>query len=426
MSRIIMHYICLQCENGRMLPYNLEDTTCADIQGLIDAEVAEGLRLEYKSELPLDSSDGRRRFLYQVAAMANADGGELIFGISDRKGSDNQNTSIADKLSGMKIANAGKTTEALSNLIRNGITPRLTGFAMKAVNSPNGDVLVVRLLPSWNKPHMVTIDGVDRFYIRTPIGKSPMSIDEIGRAFSQQGEIRETIERWRLNRAALISQDKGPVQLSAGVACLLHLIPAEAFTRGILRESWRVSPEDQRAVYVPCGNYHQRYNADGFICHSGSGVVLPGQSKPYAYTQLFRSGIIEYAFSNFFQPPIGIPGPMIWGQALEKEIVRCYQDALTRFRAHDRNEVVFAGFSLIGIQGKSFYISAGSYSSRDDSIRENVFTSPEILVDIDEPEEPPYPKTLLPLVDTMWQVGGLERTPFTEGDGTWNPFRQYQ
>jgi Putative DNA-binding domain len=409
-----------------MLPFNLEDTTCADIQGLIDAEVPEGLRLEYKSELPLDSSDGRRRFLYQVAAMANADGGELIFGILDRKGSDNQNTSIADKLSGMKIANVGKITEALSNLIRNGIAPRLTGFAIKAVNSPNGDVLVVRTLPSWNKPHMVTIEGVDRFYIRTPVGKSPMSVDEIGRAFSQQGEVREAIERWRTYRAELISQDKGPAQLSAGVACLFHLIPAEAFTRGILRESWRVPPEEQRSVYVPCGNYNQRYNADGFLCLSGSGVILPGQSRPYAYTQLFRSGIIEYAFCNFFQPPMGIPNPMIWGQALEKEIVRCYQDALTRFRTRDRSEVVFAGFSLLGIKGKNFYISAMSYSSRDDSIRQDIFTSPEILVDINEPEDLPFPNTLLPLVDTMWQVGGREGTPFHGKDGAWNPFGEYQ
>lgn len=410
-----------------MLPANLEELTCEDIQELIDADVSEGLRIEFKRELPQESPEGKRRFLSQVAAMANAAGGDIIYGISERKGADSQNTGIADKFSGMKIENFGKVTESFSNLIRSGIEPRLTGVTMGGVTSPDGDIFVIRIPESWSKPHLVTKDDVNRFYVRTAIGISLMSVDEIGKAFSQQGEIRETIERWRSNRAELILQDRGPVQLSTEVAMLFHLIPAEAFTRGILRESWRVPRETQKTVYVPCGNYYQRYNADGLLCHASSGVVLQGQSKPYAYTQLFRSGIIEYAFSHFYRSPLGATGSMIDGWALEQEIVSCYEDALARLRADDGAEVVYAGFSLVGIQGKCFYTTQMHFVSAESPVRQNVFISPEILVDLKEPEERPYPKTLLPLIDTMWQVGGREGTPFKGGkDGAWDPFLNYQ
>jgi hypothetical protein len=41
------------------------------------------------------------------------------------------------------------------------------------------------------------------------------------------------------------------------------------------------------------------------------------------------------------------------------------------------------------------------------AIRDNVFNSPEVFVDVNEVEEPPYASTLLPLVDTMWTTEGL-------------------
>ncbi len=88
-----------------MLPVNLDDTTADHIQGLIDSEVAESVTLEYKRQLPTNQTDEKREFLYDVAAMANAFGGDFVFGIVDRKGKDNQSTGIADSLAGMKIAN---------------------------------------------------------------------------------------------------------------------------------------------------------------------------------------------------------------------------------------------------------------------------------------------------------------------------------
>lgn len=48
----------------------------------------------------------------------------------------------------------------------------------------------------------------------------------------------------------------------------------------------------------------------------------------------------------------------------------------------------------------------------------------KVFVDMNEPEEHPYPKTLLPLADTMWQLAGREGTPFRP-KGVWEPFKEY-
>jgi predicted HTH transcriptional regulator len=140
-----------------MLPINLSDLDPSHIQGLVDSEVAESQSLEYKQKLPSGQSDEKREFLYDVAAMANANGGDLVFGIVDRRGEDKQATGIAESVSGIKLSNPQSEIDRLANLIRDGIEPRISGIVMRVVSCHDGDVLVVRVPASWNKPHMVTI-----------------------------------------------------------------------------------------------------------------------------------------------------------------------------------------------------------------------------------------------------------------------------
>ena len=282
---------------------------------------------------------------------------------------------------------------------------------------------MVRVPSSWNKPHIVTMGGVDRFYKRAGAAKNRMSVEEIRRAFSEQGELRETIAQWRSHRAEMIEMGEGPAPLSCEVVMLFHVIPADSFTLGVFTEAWRVPKDEKKSVYVPNGNLYQRYNADGFLCLSGSAKIP--SSDVYAYTQLFRSGIVEYAFSHFYRPPIGLNTPMIWGQELERQMVFCYEDAFSRFRRQGRTGSVYVGFSMIGIQGKNIFATLMAWIDRDKRIRQNTFHSPEVYVDLNEPEERPYERTLCPLADTLWQVDGREETPFRI-NGVWEPFKEYQ
>lgn len=403
-----------------MLPINLNDINPAHIQSLIDSEVAENLTLEYKSELPSRQSEQKREFLYDIAAMANSAGGDFVFGLIDRKGADDQSTGIASGLSGMTLPNVQSDIDRLSNLIRDGISPRLAGVVMVSVECTDGHALVIRVPRSWSKPHMVTIDAVNKFYRRMGTQKYLMSVDEIRRAFSELGELRQTIQQWRSHRAELVAEGKGPIASLAGeVTTLFHVIPASAFTDEVLRDSWRLPEEEKLRIHVPHGITNYRYNGDGFL-----GTVQVG-SDVYGYTQVFRSGIIEYADGHCSGRVGTSAASQVLGQEVEKQMVSCYRDAVTRFRNQGRTDPLYVGFSLIGVADKFIYGSSMMSVFNQYPIRENIFNSPEVLVDISEPDEHPYRKTLLPLADTMWQVAGREGSPY-KPKGVWEPFKEYQ
>jgi hypothetical protein len=410
-----------------MLPANLNDLIPAHIEGLIDSEVPENPTLDYKQQLPSGQSEEKREFLYDVAAMANSAGGDLIFGIVERRDENDKATGIPECLLGARFANPQEEEIRLSSYIYDSIAPKLIGAVVRSVRCEDGDAMVVRVPVSRSKPLMVTMGGVDRFYKRTGTVSHKMSWDEIRRAFADQGELREAIAAWRAHRVDLIEQRRGPILLSDEVVMLFHVIPADAFTPGAFTEVWRVPEGEKKDVYVPNGNYYQRYNADGFLCHSNRATAGPPQKTDgyWGYTQLFRSGIAEYTFSHFFRPPIDLQVPLIDGQEVEQTMVRCYADAVGRYQRDGRTGVVYVGFSIIGVEGKQIYSTLRLWSGRDFGIRQNTVSSPEVMVDLSEPEDRPYARTLRPLVDTFWQLDGREGSPFTP-NGEWNPFGRYE
>ena len=233
-----------------MLPANLNDLTPGHIEGLIESEVPESLTLDYKQELPSGQSESKREFLYDVAAMANSAGGDLIFGIAERRSEDDKATGVPDRLLGTRFANEQEEEIRLASYIRDSIAPKLIGVTVRSVRCLAGDALVVRVPVTRSKPHIVTMGGVDRFYKRTGTVSHKMSWDEIRRAFSEQSELREAIAKWRAHRVELIEQKRGPVLLKEDVVMLFHVIPADAFTPGAFTEAWRVPQSEKKDVYV--------------------------------------------------------------------------------------------------------------------------------------------------------------------------------
>lgn len=409
-----------------MLPVNLNDLTPAHIESLIESEVQESLTLDYKQQLPSRGRDDKKEFLYDVAAMANSAGGHLVYGIAERRTEEDKPTGSPDRLLGSRYPNLQEEEIRLSNYIRDGITPNLIGVVVRGVQCEAGDAFVVRVPASRSKPHMVKMGGTNKFYKRSGTVSHPMDWDEIRRAFSEQSELRETIAAWRAHRLDLIEQKRGPVLLDGEVAMLFHIIPADAFAPGAFREAWRLPEGQKKGIFVPYGNYYQQYNADGFLCHSNRAVAGPHQKTDgyWGYTQLFRSGIVEYGFSHFYGPPIGYQGALMRGQEVEQAIVQCYEDAIGRFQREERTGIVYVGFSIVGIEDKQIFSTAMNWARRESGIRQDTFTSPEVMVDLSDPEERPYGRTLRPLVDTFWQLDGREGTPFTP-NGEWNPFGRY-
>src|SRR5271166_4509007 len=153
------------------------------IESLISNEVRESLTFEYKEALPGGGREERKEFLADVSAFANAAGGDIIFGVREKR-EGNKTTALPEKAVGLAGINVDATIRQLESVITDGIEPRISGLRIKPIYGFEcGPVIVMRIPKSYLSPHMVKL-GASRFYSRTNAGKQPLDVTQIRSAFA--------------------------------------------------------------------------------------------------------------------------------------------------------------------------------------------------------------------------------------------------
>ena len=162
-----------------MLPgTRFEDIDEKTIHGLISDKEPESQYLEYKQKPWDDTSKDRKESLYDVTALANAYGGTILLGI--RTDGD-----IPVEIVG--VENAAAVQSNLQKRAIASIDPRIPGLRIRVVQASGKDVVVIYVPRSGRSPHMVTLEGTNKFYRRHGKDKLLMSVDEIGDAFLLTG-----------------------------------------------------------------------------------------------------------------------------------------------------------------------------------------------------------------------------------------------
>ena len=178
-----------------MLLKNLADVSLRDVELLCDNHVLESRSLDFKATA-IDRGDrGKREFLVDVCAFANAGGGDLILGVKQKEGA-------ADEVCGIEVADQDDERLFLTALARDGLEPRYSGLDTKWLPMPGTKrgVMVVRVPRSWSAPHRVTFQKVMNFYVRNSAGKHPMSIDELRQAFNLSATVAQKMRAFRDER----------------------------------------------------------------------------------------------------------------------------------------------------------------------------------------------------------------------------------
>jgi hypothetical protein len=274
-----------------MINKSFDEIVKNDIDVLIDDQVSEIKQLEYKKELSGGTDKEKAEFLSDVSSFANASGGHIIYGLGDKKDTVGKKTGTPEYV-GLGTINVDEQKLRLEHMILNGIEPRITGIQIKAVEGfDNGPVIVIWIPQSWVSPHMVKHNN--RFYSRTSSGKYPLDVQEIREAFAQSEALPERIRKFRLQRIEKVIENDTPVHLLQGLKYILHIIPFDAFKAGVLHDlSPFVLPGKEKLPLVFWGGQiRTRYNFEGVVASRMIGTDWKGQT--YAYTQLFRNGIIE-------------------------------------------------------------------------------------------------------------------------------------
>ncbi len=385
-----------------MISVGLSDITEDDLLTLIADGVSEGRNIDYKRELPKGKDEDKKEFLADVSSFANTAGGDLIFGIEEEKG-------LPTNIVGVQVADIDLELRRLDSMLASGISPRIK-YELRAIPLQSGnEVLMVRTQRSWLGPHRVVFKGHDKFYGRNSAGKYPLDVTELRTAFNLSGTVNERIRAFRMDRIIALMNNETPIPFTDTSKAILHCIPVESFAG---QPQFDVLPlyDNPRSLPVICSTvWERRLNLDGLMSYK-YGSPCP------AYTQLYRSGVIEAVSGEIvaktYQERTVIPSRSFEGYILQ------YLPACIRIL----QQIGAAAPVLIALTlTKTHGLVMGTDNERLEfgmsyPIAQNSVILPETLV---EDLSMPITKILRPSFDLVWNACGYPQSENFDSEDNW-------
>jgi len=388
----------------------LTQVNAALLDELIANTVAESRVLDYKERLPGDSDADKRELLADVTAFANSAGGDLIYGVKERR--KGGATGEPEAVVGLPDVVLDEAMLRLDATLRTGMDPRIPGLVLHPVLRAPGapPCLVIRIPRSPHGIHMVTYKGSSRFYGRGAAGRFELDWGQIRSGFLQAEGAHERVRRFREERVLRLLAGETPIPMGASPKVIFHALPLNAL------DVWPVFQtltENQRMNgMTPMGGHPSdwRYNLDGFVLHTNR-----DDPSRQTYVQCFRDGGLEAMSGSLLDGDPQRGG--FYGWSVELNVLQ----AVMRWQQHVWPVLgvagpVALGLTLSGVKGlkvlplSSWNLFPGDHKALD----RDVVMIPELLV---QDLATPAPAMLQPLFDLMWNGGGWSRSPSYSGPG---------
>jgi hypothetical protein len=389
-----------------MIPKPFDLIDAESIQNLVTEGRAERRTLEYKQDLPnLGLGQDKYEFLFDVASFANASGGDILFGVVDKRDADNKPTGIPESAPGVSVGNPDAVIRQLEQSVRANIDPKVPGFQMRAIPGfPNGPVVVARVPKSFlTGLHFVKNEkNWVRFYSRGSTGKHLLDATEIRSAFALSESLPERVRRFRDERLARLVADETPVRLGPGPRTVLHILPIGALnpTTQVGIGSLAHKPLPPLAVL----GWTKRFNFDGLLFYE--------QATSTSYVQVFRSGAVEAVEVGTLRA--GKRGKLFPISRWEKELIDKVREYLNAQRDLGLSPPLFVMLSLLGV--RDYYIPHSVFGDTPAPIDRDVLLLPDLLVE----DYAVNPRALLmPAFDALWQSAGWPSCKNVNQQGEW-------
>lgn len=372
-----------------MLDQQLESIDENTLAQLVLNGAAERRDLEFKRDLPGNGDDQKKEFLADVTSLANAQGGDLVFGIEDADG-------MAAALPGVQAGNVDAEVLRLENIIRSGVEPRLIGVRMHWVKLSNGGgALIIRVPAGLLAPHRVIYRNSGRFYNRTSRGKYEMDVHELRHAFTQSEQLAG---RFRELHANALSASQGvdmPFRINFEPTAVVSVMPLALF-----REA-RDLPvtRDHAVIPIEPHDLSSVNMIEGVILHTSPNQDTWGV-RSYAVT--FREGRVDVAWT------IGGIRQNEQGEELRLVSAPRFENGLRSATAASQMQLGFFGIegpwivlaSVLNVRGCQMILGDG-YPTRT-AFRDQVLIG-ELRVDRLDGD------SILPLLKNFWLLFGEHR-----------------
>jgi Putative DNA-binding domain len=389
----------------------INEITEGDLNALIAARVREGKDIEFKREINLSSDDAKRKFVRNVAAFANTQGGHIIFGIEEQDG-------VATSLHALPNFNEDSEKLRLRDLIRPHIEPKVYGFQFHAVPLLGGGHALVLWVPrGWSGPHMVTFEKDNRFYFRHGNGNLAMGVEEVRTAFVTAESLPGRLTALRLDRAFAISSGDVPMRLANPQVLVLHIIPVSALNPLYDCDLSSLMAQEQKTRTLLPTVFEE--DVSNQIEHDFDSLfkMFWQQDECFGYTKLFRNGILEVTDSYSLRLDSSL-GQGFRTSRYERLLVEFFSRWLESLRFAKVEPPAFAALSLIGMTGRFPFLDPSRWRLTRPlrPIRHDPLLIPPSVI---ESFDVDGLAILLPLFNRLWQASGRPKTPNIDQDGNW-------
>jgi len=357
------------------------------LRRLIDNQVAEGRNLEFKRELPGGNDEATREFLADVTAFANAQGGDIVYGLEEVNGA-------AADLPGVEADDPDAAILRLEGKLQTGVDPRLIGVRTQWVPLVNGrGVLVLRIPGSLSAPHRVTYRGGARFFGRNSRGKYELDVHDLRHAFTGAAQLPQ---QFRQLHAEAIAASQGvdmPFAIEQAPTAVISVAPL-----GLFREERRIPVTRENAV-VPLriGAFSALDTIEGVLVHAPAGEG--GRVSSYSLT--YRTGRTDSAFViGGVRRDNGEDRRTCWPTIFEQGMQAMTNATQMQLRQHGIEGPWVILVSVYGAKG--FRMIVGDGYPTDLAFRNNVLLGQHIVERIDN-------EALMPFAEAFWLMFGVHR-----------------
>ena len=360
--------------------------------------------MEFKQDLQVATDEQKVEFLSDVTALANTDGGDIVYGMRAEAG-------VAKELVGLRNFVPDGRIGQLENLLRDFVQPRLPGLQIEARVLGNGNhALLVRAGRSFAAPHMVRHQGITRFCGRNSIGKYDLDVLQLRSAFLASEAMSDKLRNFRLDRINKLVSGNGPVSLTAAHLIVLHLLPVVS-----ARPDLRLGTGDFQKLMdlglpqpMNSNSWGPAFNMDGLL------VTSTWDRTAYnGFVQVFRNGFLESVESETLNPE-GQFGQIIPSIAWEQRILQVFPVYVKTLEALNLSSPYVASVSLLGVRG---YCMAVGPQWRGGRLvdREHLLTDEVLIEDTGKPAG----RLLRPLFDQIWNGCGWAASLNYDENGDW-------
>jgi hypothetical protein len=397
-----------------MLPLSLASINEARLQELCESECPESQTLDFKRELPGKQDQDKHELCKDVVALANAEGGDLVYGIEEKNG-------VAGSIARISTEDADAAERRMRQVLDAGIEPKIHGLRIQKIPVSDGYVLILRVPASYDGPHCIRTDKNNkqqrRFVMRNGTMISDMSYDQIRGAFDRTATLAEQTRRFIATRRELIANGETPVPLKDGPQLVVHLVPIAGLA-GRMTVDLRQIKESAAYDFNRIDSWDRSscsFNFDGLF-------VYPGEQTKVGYTHVFRTGILEGVELGGALQEVSSDSKRIPSFIMSRFFYVTAQQFIGKAKNWGFSGPAVLSISLLNVMGYKIGINPIEIFNLNIYLKEadrpHLVPSEVWIEDIDNVD---IDSIIRPLLDTLWQAFGVERClDFDDATGKFN------